>query len=128
MNGVLPMPKTILAVDDSRTMRHMMSCVLTKEGYDVMEAEDGTAAMDILANFRVDLIISDLYMPKMNGLELVKNIRASVHHKNVPIILLTTDSEQKNKEQAKSSGANGWMMKPFSPVVLIETIKKFIKA
>ena len=120
------MVKTILIVDDSRTMRHMVSSTLKKSGLDVFEAADGEIAMELLSALKVDLIISDLHMPNMDGLELVSNVRAAIHNKDVPILLLTTESDSKKKEHGKSAGATGWMIKPFNPETLTSVVHKVI--
>lgn len=122
------MSNRILAVDDSRTMRHMVASALKTAGFEVLEAEDGKAALDVLNAQRVDLIITDLHMPNLNGLQLIENVRTSQsQHKHVPILLLTTETDTTKKEQARNSGATGWMAKPFSPEKLIQVVNKVIQ-
>lgn len=118
------MSKTLLAVDDSKTMRDMVSFTLKEAGYKVLEAEDGKAALGVLQNNSVDGIITDLNMPNMNGFELIKAVRSDAKHKFVPILMLTTEGDDAKKQEGKSAGATGWIVKPFNPQKLIEVVKK----
>lgn len=120
------MAKIILVVDDSRTMRLMTATTLRNGGFKVLEAQDGKDALEILSMAAVDLIISDLHMPNMNGLELVENVRSHSRHKDVPILLLTTESDPQKKEQGKRAKASGWITKPFSPESLVQVTHKVI--
>ena len=118
------MAKRILTVDDSKTMRDMVSFTLKKAGYEVGEAEDGRVALTVLAGSKFDLIITDLNMPNMDGISLIKNVRQDAKHRGVPILILTTESDDKKKGDGKAAGATGWLVKPFSPEKLIELIQR----
>ncbi|MBN8530484.1 MAG: response regulator [Alphaproteobacteria bacterium] len=118
------MTKKVLAVDDSKTMREMVSFTLKGAGYEVMEAEDGKAALAMLGGVKVDAVITDLNMPNMNGFELIRALRADASYKFTPILMLTTESEGAKKEEGKSAGATGWIVKPFNPEKLVEVVRK----
>ena len=118
------MSKKILAVDDSKTMREMVSFTLKGAGYEVVEAEDGKAALTTLNGGKVDAIITDLNMPNMNGFELIRAVRANPAYKFTPILMLTTEGDAAKKEEGKAAGATGWIVKPFNPEKLIEVVKK----
>mgnify|MGYP000037540450 CR=1 FL=1 len=115
---------TILAVDDSASMRQMVSFTLKGAGYDVIEAEDGQKALDKAKGSAVDLVLTDVNMPVMDGIELVKNLRTLPDYKFTPILMLTTESAGDKKVQGKNAGATGWLVKPFNPEQLLATIKK----
>lgn len=118
------MAKKVLAVDDSKTMREMVSFTLKGAGYEVMEAEDGKAALGVLNGSRVDAIITDLNMPNMNGFELIRSLRANPTYKFTPILMLTTEGDDSKKQEGKAAGATGWIVKPFNPEKLVEVVKK----
>lgn len=118
------MPKKILAVDDSKTMREMVSFTLKGAGYEVIEAEDGKAALAALNGMSVDAVITDLNMPNMNGFELIRALRSNNTYRFTPILMLTTESEGSKKEEGKAAGATGWIVKPFNPEKLIEVVRK----
>lgn len=118
------MKKKVLTVDDSRTMREMVSFTLKGAGYDVVEANDGVHALTVLAGNKVDLIIADLNMPNMDGLTLIRKLRAMPQHRTMPILMLTTESDDKKKQEGRAAGATGWIVKPFSPDKLIQVIQK----
>jgi two-component system, chemotaxis family, chemotaxis protein CheY len=118
------MAKTVLAVDDSKTMRDMVTFTLKEAGYSALEAEDGKAALGILSGNPVDVIITDLNMPNMNGFELIRALRADPKYKFTPILMLTTEGDDAKKQEGKSAGATGWLVKPFNPQKLVEVIKK----
>ena len=115
---------TILAVDDSASMRQMVSFTLKGAGYDVIEAEDGQKALDKAKAGPVALVLTDVNMPVMDGIELVKNLRTLPDYKFTPILMLTTESAGDKKIQGKNAGATGWLVKPFNPEQLLATIKK----
>lgn len=119
------MPK-ILAVDDSASLREMVRFTLTEEGYYVLEAEDGVQALELAKENLFDAVIADVHMPRMDGLTLVKELRALTGYRFVPILMLTTDSNTDMKQQAAASGATGWLVKPFSPDRLLQTIKRVL--
>ncbi len=118
------MAKKILAVDDSKTMREMVSFTLKGAGYEVMEAEDGKAALEALTGAKVDAVITDLNMPNMNGFELIRQLRANPAYKFTPILMLTTEGDDSKKQEGKAAGATGWIVKPFNPEKLVEVVKK----
>ncbi len=117
---------TILAVDDSASMRQMVSFTLKGAGFDVIEACDGQEALDIAKTTSVDLVLSDVNMPVMDGIELVKKLRALTDYKFTPILMLTTESASDKKTQGKNAGATGWLVKPFNPEQLLVTIRKVL--
>jgi len=119
------MVKRILAVDDSRTMREMVSLTLKTAGFDVAEAEDGKDALRVLGEGnKFDLVITDLNMPEMDGFGIIEQVRASSHHKFVPILILTTEADAQKKERGKALGATGWIVKPFNPEKLVQVVNK----
>lgn len=122
------MPRKILTVDDSRTMRDMVSYTLKGAGFEVLEAEDGLKALGVLASSRVDLIITDINMPNMDGVTLVKRVRAGGAHASVPILILTTESGDDRKASGKAAGATGWIVKPFAPEKLLSVVNKVCPA
>ena len=107
------MPRKILTVDDSRTMRDMVSYTLKGAGFEVLEAEDGVKALGVLANTRVDLIITDINMPRMDGFGLIEALRGQSRFRDCPILVLSTESSDEKKARARSAGATGWIVKPF---------------
>jgi len=116
--------KKALTVDDSRTMREMVSFTLKGAGFDVIEAEDGRDALAKLGDQKVDVIITDLNMPNMNGFELIISLRANPNYKYTPILMLTTEGDDSKKGEGKAAGATGWLVKPFNPEKLIAVIEK----
>ena len=116
----------ILVVDDSTTMRQMVSFTLVDAGHDVVEASDGTKALTAARGRKFDLVITDVNMPGMNGLDLVKSLRGLEEFKFTPILVLTTESAQDIKARGRDAGATGWIVKPFSPEVLLATLKKVL--
>src|SRR3954468_9253893 len=110
MNGAGSMSKKrILAVDDSKSLRQMVNYTLRGAGYDVAEAEDGEAALDLAKRERFSLVLTDQNMPKMTGLPLIKTLRALAEYKTVPILVLTTESSAEMKTQGRAAGATGWI-------------------
>lgn len=118
------MAKKILIVDDSASMRQMVNFTLTEEGYEVTEAKNGQEALDSMKGGAPDLVITDINMPVMGGIELIKQIRAAADFKFTPIIVLTTESEESKQREGKQAGATAWLIKPFTPEKLTETVKK----
>ena len=118
--------KRIMTVDDSTSVRMMVGFTLKEAGYDVLEAEDGQDAYDKLDNEPVHMVIADVNMPKMNGIELVRKLRSHPRHRFTPIIMLTTESMDSMKQQGKEAGATGWIVKPFQPDQLLAVIKKVL--
>ena len=122
------MAKTILAVDDSASIRQMVAFTLKSGGYDVVEAVDGQDGLEkAKAKAKeVSLVLTDQNMPRMDGISLVKELRALPEHKSTPILMLTTESTDHMKAQGKAAGATGWLVKPFDPTKLLEVVKKMI--
>ena len=117
---------SILAVDDSTSMRQMVTFTLKEAGYDVVEAKDGVEALALAKSRTVHLVLSDVNMPNMDGITLVKELRALPAYKFVPLLLLTTESSPEKKAEGKAAGATGWLVKPFNPEQLLGTIKKVL--
>ena len=120
------MSKIIMTVDDSASVRQMVGFTLQNAGYKVLEAENGQAALSNLSGTPVHMLITDLNMPIMDGIELIKNVRADAANKFIPIIMLTTESQQTKKEEGKAAGATGWIVKPFKPEQLLAVVKKVL--
>ena len=119
--------KVILTVDDSMSLRRMVKTVLESAGYSVIEAADGADALTKLDGREFDLIISDINMPNMNGIDLARQIRRLVDYQFVPIVLLTSESGADKKQKAKEAGATGWMVKPFTPDQLVAVVNKIVR-
>ncbi len=120
------MSKSIMTVDDSASVRQMVSFTLREAGYDVIEACDGLDALSKFSGKNLNLIVTDLNMPNLDGIELIKRIRTGTENKFVPILMLTTESQDEKKIQGKQAGATGWIIKPFKPEQLLAVIKKVI--
>ena len=120
------MAKKILSVDDSASVRQMVTFALETAGYETVQAEDGKAALELLKKTPVDMIVTDLNMPNLNGIELIKQVRALPAFKFVPIVLLTTESEDSKKAEGKAAGATGWIVKPFKQDQLLAVVKKLL--
>ncbi len=120
------MGKSIITVDDSSTMRRMVSFTLKSAGYDVIEAEDGANALKLLKTRPVDMVISDINMPNMDGITLTKQLRTIPHYARTPIILLTTESDPGKKNEGRAAGATGWIVKPFNQEQLLAVVSKVL--
>lgn len=120
------MAKTILTVDDSASIRQMVSFTLKEAGYSVSEAVDGQDGLDKARSGHFDLVFTDQNMPRMDGLTLIKQLRALPQYKSVPILMLTTESGEDMKNQGRAAGATGWLVKPFDPQKLLEVVHKVI--
>ena len=118
--------RSILAVDDSASMRSMLSFTLGQAGYDIVEAEDGVHGLEVANDRSFDLIITDVNMPRMNGIELVARLRQLDSYRHTPILMLTTESSAEKKAQGKAAGATGWIVKPFDPDQLISVISRVL--
>ncbi len=120
------MGKTILTVDDSASIRQMVTFTLKGAGYDVIEAVDG---VDGLAKMTADvgMVITDLNMPNLDGIGFIKKVRANPKTKFIPIVMLTTESQAGKKQEGKSAGATGWIVKPFKPEQLLGVVKKVMR-
>ncbi|NLT51748.1 MAG: response regulator [Ignavibacteria bacterium] len=120
------MKKVILTVDDSASVRQMIRFTLEDAGYSVIEATDGRDAITKLESNIVNLVFTDLNMPFVDGIQLIKHIRSSTANKFLPIIMITTESQNDKKMQGKQAGATGWIVKPFRPEQLVEVTKKIL--
>lgn len=112
----------LLAVDDQKVMRELIFGVLSEEGHEVILAEDGVEALEIAREQTVDMVLTDINMPNMNGISLVSKLRRLDSYKDIPMIMLTTESSDFKKDKAKRMGANGWLQKPFDPKRLIKAV------
>jgi two-component system chemotaxis response regulator CheY len=117
---------TILAVDDSNSMRQMVSFTLKQAGHDVTEAADGVEALELAKGNSYNLIISDVNMPRMDGISLIKQLRTLPNYKFTPLLMLTTESGSDKKQEGKAAGATGWIVKPFNPDQLLATVKRVL--
>jgi two-component system chemotaxis response regulator CheY len=122
------MGKTIMTVDDAATMRKMVSFTLKGAGHEVLEASDGACALTALRTRPVDLVITDIHMPNMDGLELTRQLRALPEFRKTPILLLTTESDPGKKAEGRAAGATGWIVKPFSQEQLLAVVAKVLPA
>ena len=116
--------QTIMAVDDSATMRSLISFALRGAGFDVVEAVDGHDALAKLATRRVDLIVTDLNMPNLDGIGLIREVRSKGSHRFTPILMLTTESDPARKAAGQEAGATGWVVKPFEPEQFLKVIRR----
>lgn len=121
------MPKKLLVVDDSASMRQLVSFTIRDAGFDVLVAENGKDALGKLAGTKVDMVITDLNMPEMDGVELIRKLRSMSDYKFAPIVMLTTESQETKKLEGRQAGASGWIVKPFSPEQLLDVVRKFMK-
>jgi two-component system chemotaxis response regulator CheY len=119
--------KTILTVDDSASLRQMIAVVLRGSGYTVVEAVDGKDALSKVSGQKFDLVLTDVNMPQMDGLEFTRRLRAMPQYKFTPIVLLTTESHADKKLQGKAAGATAWIIKPFDPDQLLAVVKKVMR-
>jgi two-component system, chemotaxis family, chemotaxis protein CheY len=118
--------KTVLTVDDSPSVRQMVRLVLGSAGYSVAEATNGSEGLTKAKAQRFDMVVTDLNMPGMDGLTLIRELRTLASFRGVPIVFLTTESDPIVKQQAKAAGATGWMTKPFQKEQLLSVVQKFI--
>lgn len=120
------MAKTILVVDDSSSLRQVVGIALKGAGYDVIEACDGKDALGKITGQKVHLIISDVNMPNMDGITFVKEVKKIPEHKFVPIIMLTTESQEAKKQEGQAAGAKAWVVKPFQPAQMLTAVSKLV--
>ncbi|MCG9712844.1 response regulator [Shewanella insulae] len=119
--------KKILAVDDSASMRQMVGFTLKTAGFDVTEACNGDEALTQAKSQEYDLVISDVNMPVMDGITLIRNLRNLPNYKFTPLLMLTTESGSDKKQEGRSAGATGWIVKPFNPDQLLATVNKVLR-
>jgi two-component system, chemotaxis family, chemotaxis protein CheY len=117
----------ILAVDDSPSMRDMVRIALSGAGFQVTQAADGAEALEIARNDSFDLVLSDVNMPRMDGISLIRALRAEHAYKHTPILMLTTESSAERKREGKDAGATGWIVKPFDPAQLVATMQRVLR-
>ena len=120
------MAKKILVVDDSDMMRQMVSFTLREASFEVVEAANGQDALQKLDGQQLDLIVTDLNMPVMDGITFIRNARALPATRFVPILMLTTESQSEKKQEGKAAGATGWIVKPFDPPKLLSVIARVL--
>lgn len=120
------MPRLIMTVDDSPSMRQMVKTTLQTAGYRVVEASDGQEALEYARENVVDLVITDVNMPRMDGITLVSELRALPSYRLTPLLLLTTESSPEKKMEGKRAGATGWLVKPFNPDQLLATMARVL--
>ena len=121
------MTKTVMLIDDAVSTRGLLNMTLSNAGYDVFEAGDGKEAMQKLSGKRdIHLFIIDLYMPNMDGMELIKTLKASPQYKFVPIVVLTKEDSPEMKRKGQAAGAKAWIVKPFKPKTILDVIKKIM--
>ena len=118
------MAKTIMVVDDSLSIRQVVSIALKGAGYDVIEACDGKDALSKMTGQKIHLIVSDVNMPNLDGIGLVKEVKQHPQYKFTPIMMLTTESGDAKKQEGKAAGAKGWLVKPFQPPALLAAVSK----
>lgn len=117
---------TILAVDDSASLRQMVVYALREAGHDVIEASNGNEGLQQARDNSADLVLSDVNMPDKDGLQMVRELRELPHHRFTPVLMLTTESTPEKKQEGKEAGATGWLVKPFDPEKLISTIRRVL--
>lgn len=120
------MAKTILTVDDSTSIRQMVGFTLKQAGYNVQEADDGKTGLAKAQSIQADLIITDLNMPHMNGIDMITAIRQLPAYKFTPILMLTTEADDTKKQAGRTAGATGWIVKPFNPEQLLKVVQKVL--
>lgn len=120
------MPKTIMIVDDSASLRQVVAIALKGGGYDVLEACDGRDALSKMTGQKINLIISDVNMPNMDGITFVKQVKQLPNYKFTPIIMLTTESQEGKKQEGQAAGAKAWVVKPFKPEQMLSAVSKLV--
>lgn len=116
----------ILAVDDSTSMRQMVAFTLTSAGFEVAEAPDGAAALQMARKEKFKLVLADVNMPHLDGISLVRALRALPEYRFTPLLMLTTESAPEKKQEGKAAGATGWLVKPFNPEQLLGTVRRVL--
>jgi len=116
----------VLTVDDSRTILAMLHHTLSNAGFEVLQAEDGQKGLDVLRDQDVDVVITDINMPVMDGIEFIKQVRSSGQYQSLPILILTTETSQDKRDQGRAAGGTGWIVKPFDPEKLISVLHRVL--
>lgn len=122
------MSKRVMTVDDSATVRQVLFNTLSAAGYDVVQARDGQEALEKLHDTRIDILVTDLNMPRIGGIELIKAVRQQPGNRFMPIIMLTSVDQPELKQAGKSAGASGWVTKPFRPEQLLAVVRMICPA
>lgn len=120
------MGRTALIVDDSISIRQIVSFTLQEAGFSVLEAGDGQEGLERLDGSKVDLVITDLNMPRMDGITFIRHLRTRPASKYTPVLMLTTESQASKKQEGKAAGATGWIVKPFHPAKLLDVLRKVL--
>lgn len=120
--------KRVMTVDDSATVRQVLKMVLTEAGYHVVEAHDGQDALEKLSMHPVDMLVTDLNMPRVDGIDLIRSVRRQPGYRFMPIIMLTSESQPELKQAGKAAGASGWVTKPFRSEQLLAVVKMICPA
>jgi two-component system, chemotaxis family, chemotaxis protein CheY len=115
---------TVLTVDDSRTMREMLRAALASAGFEVLQAEDGQAGLELLEGETPDVIVTDINMPRLDGFGFIEGVRRDPRHRATPILVLTTEGDAEKKNRGRQAGATGWIVKPFDPASLVAAVRK----
>ncbi len=118
------MNKTVLTVDDSRTMRDMLMMALSSAGFRVVQANDGMHGLDVLKSETPDVIITDINMPRLDGFGFIEGVRNQDQYRATPILILTTETDDAKKARAREAGATGWIVKPFNSDKLVDAIRR----
>jgi two-component system, chemotaxis family, chemotaxis protein CheY len=119
--------RQILAVDDSPSMRDMVRIALSAAGFEVAQAGDGEEALALARTRTFDLVLSDVNMPRMDGISLIRALRSEAAYRHIPILMLTTESSAERKREGKDAGATGWIVKPFDPAQLVATMQRVLR-
>jgi two-component system, chemotaxis family, chemotaxis protein CheY len=120
------MAKTVMIVDDSASLRQVVRMALSGAGYEVMEAGDGQEALDRLNGSKIHLVISDVNMPRMDGITFVKTLKQRPEYRFLPVIMLTTEAGEARKDEGRAAGAKAWMVKPFQPAQMLAAVSKLV--
>lgn len=118
------MSKRVLIVDDSKTMRDLLNFTLSGAGYDVIQGVDGVDGLEVAEREEVDVVITDINMPRMDGFGLIEALRGHASYRSTPILVLTTETADDKKQRARSAGATGWIVKPFEPAKLLSVVER----
>jgi two-component system chemotaxis response regulator CheY len=121
------MSKTIVVIDDSESIRELVSLLLNNAGHQVAKAVDGKDALQFFDGRNIHLVVTDLNMPRMDGISFIKEVRKINGYQSIPILVLSTESQAARKVEAKHAGASGWMVKPFASENFLEIVKKLIQ-
>ena len=123
----MPSTNSALVVDDSTSMRQMVSMTLKESGFDVIEGSNGQEALQNVTGKPLSVVVTDLNMPVMDGMSLIRELRAKPEYKFIPILMLTTESQDSKKQEGRAAGATGWIVKPFNPEQLMQVVHKVVR-